>query len=39
VERSGWNRHMWTAPVGKRFFDVLNELVGCGHMSGLFARR
>jgi hypothetical protein len=35
----GPNRHMWTAPVGKRFFDVLNELVGCGHMSGLFARR
>jgi hypothetical protein len=30
---------MWTAPVGKRFFDVSNGLVGCGHMSGLFARR
>jgi len=29
---------MWTAPVGERF-DVLNGLVGFGHMSGLFARR
>jgi hypothetical protein len=30
-------RHMWTAPVGKRF-DVANSLVGFCHMSGLFAR-
>jgi hypothetical protein len=30
---------MWTAPVGKRLFDVSNGLVGCGHMSGLLARR
>jgi hypothetical protein len=29
-------RHMWTAPIGKPFFDVTNDLVCCGHMSGLF---
>ena len=22
------SRHMWTAPIGKRFFDVANDLVG-----------
>jgi hypothetical protein len=27
-------RHMWTAPISKRFY-VLIPLVGCGHMSGL----
>jgi hypothetical protein len=30
---------MWTAPVGKGFVDDANGLVGCGHMSGLLARR
>ena len=30
---------MWTAPVGKRFFDVVSGLVGCCPMSGLLARR
>ena len=30
--------HMWTAAPGKHFFDVSNDLVDCGHMSGLFAR-
>jgi len=29
---------MWTALPGKHFFDVSNDLVGCGHMSGLSAR-
>jgi hypothetical protein len=29
---------MWTAPDGKRFFEALNDLVGCGHMSGLLVR-
>ena len=29
---------MWTAAPGKHFFDVLNDLVDCGHMSGLLAR-
>jgi AcrR family transcriptional regulator len=27
----GGRRHMWTAPVGKRYFDALIHLVGCGH--------
>ena len=26
---------MWTATPGKHFFDVSNDLVDCGHMSGL----
>ena len=30
--------HMWTALPGKHFFGALNDLVGCGHMSGLFLR-
>jgi hypothetical protein len=30
---------MWTAAPGKHFFDVLNDLVDCGHMPGLLARR
>ena len=25
-------------PHGKHFFSGLNDLVGCGHMSGLFLR-
>jgi hypothetical protein len=25
-------------PDGKHFFGVSNDLVGCGHMSGLFLR-
>jgi hypothetical protein len=29
---------MWTAPIGKPFFDVVNDLVCCGHMSGLLVR-
>jgi len=29
---------MWTAPNGKRFFVASNDLVVCGHMSGLFVR-
>jgi len=29
---------MWTAAPGKHFFDVSNDLVDCGHMSGLLAR-
>lgn len=29
---------MWTAPIGKRFFAVTNDLVGSGHMSGLLVR-
>jgi cytochrome P450 len=32
-------RRTWTAPVGKRFFDVVSGVVGCGHTSGLLARR
>ena len=28
-------RHMWTALHGKHFFGASNDLVGCGHMSGL----
>ena len=32
------DRHMWTAAPGKHFFDVSNDLVDCGHMSGLLAR-
>ena len=28
-------RAMWTAAPGKHFFGVANDLVGCGHMSGL----
>jgi len=32
--------HMWTAPLGKRFFVGAVKLVaGFGHMSGLLARR
>jgi hypothetical protein len=31
-------RHMWTAPNRKHFFGASNDLVGCGHMSGLLAR-
>src|ERR1700676_1333318 len=31
-------RHMWTASWQALFF-ALNGLVGCGHMSGLVARR
>ena len=30
--------HMWTALPGKPFFDVSNDMIGCGHMSGLSAR-
>jgi hypothetical protein len=29
---------MWTAPDGKHFLDASNDLVGCGHMSGLLVR-
>jgi hypothetical protein len=29
---------MWTALPGKHFFGALNDLVGCGHMSGLLVR-
>src|SRR5438445_5624139 len=29
---------MWTAPIGKRFFAVTNDLVCIGHMSGLLVR-
>jgi hypothetical protein len=29
---------MWTARIGKPFFDVVNDLVCCGHMSGLLVR-
>jgi hypothetical protein len=36
--QSGWAAHMWTAPIGKPFFEALNELVGFGHMSGLLVR-
>jgi hypothetical protein len=31
-------RHMWTAPIGKLFFDVTNDLVSFSHMSGLLVR-
>jgi hypothetical protein len=31
--------HMWTAPACKGSEYVFGELVGCGHMSGPFARR
>ena len=31
-------RHMWTAPIGKHFFDVSSDLVCLGHMSGLLVR-
>src|ERR1700720_2101713 len=31
----GEGRHMWTALHGKHFFGASNDLVGCGHMSGL----
>jgi hypothetical protein len=30
---------MWTAPVGKLFFDALSDLVSFSHMYDLFARR
>jgi len=30
--------HMWTALPGKPFFDVSNDMIGCGHMSGLLVR-
>ena len=33
--RFGLACHMWTAAPGKHFFGVANDLVGCGHMSGL----
>jgi len=29
---------MWTAPIGKLFFDVTNDLVSFSHMSGLLVR-
>ncbi len=29
---------MWTALPGKHYFCASNDLVGCGHMSGLLAR-
>jgi hypothetical protein len=32
----GYGRHMWTALHGKHFFGASNDLVGCGHMSGLY---
>jgi hypothetical protein len=32
------SRHMWTAPVGKRYFDALIPLVSFSHMSGLLMR-
>jgi hypothetical protein len=32
------HRHMWTAPIGKLFFDVTNDLVSFSHMSGLLVR-
>ena len=31
--------HMWTAPACKGFCVCFGDLVGCGHMSGPFARR
>src|ERR1019366_3657098 len=30
--------HMWTALPGKHYFCASNDLVGCGHMSGLSMR-
>jgi hypothetical protein len=30
---------MWTAPNGKLFFDVTNDLVSFSHMSGLLVRQ
>ena len=30
--------HMWTALHGKHYFCASNDLVGCGHMSGLSMR-
>jgi hypothetical protein len=33
-----YQRHMWTAPIGKLFFDVTNDLVSFSHMSGLLVR-
>jgi hypothetical protein len=30
---------MWTASIGKLFFDVTNDLVSFSHMSGLLMRR
>lgn len=30
---------MWTAPACKGFEYGFGDLVGCGHMSGPFARR
>jgi hypothetical protein len=29
---------MWTAPLGKLFFDVLSDLVSFSHMCDLFVR-
>ena len=29
---------MWTALHGKHYFGASNDLVGCGHMSGLSMR-
>jgi len=29
---------MWTAPIGKLFFGVTNDLVSFSHMSGLLVR-
>jgi hypothetical protein len=31
-------KHMWTALHGKHYFGASNDLVGCGHMSGLSMR-
>ena len=40
--RPGWKGklppHMWTALHGKHYFGASNDLVGCGHMSGLSMR-
>jgi hypothetical protein len=30
--------HMWTASNGKRILGASNDVVVCGHMSGLLAR-
>jgi hypothetical protein len=30
--------HVWTAPPWQELSDVFAALVGCGHVSGLFAR-
>jgi hypothetical protein len=32
------SRHMWTAPIGKRFLDALFDLVSFSHMYDLFVR-